>query len=184
MIDLTPLTFPDVLLIRTKRFGDARGFFTETYNRQRFAGAGIDYEFVQDNHSMSAERGTVRGLHFQVPPFAQAKLVRVTRGAIVDVIVDVRRQSPTFGKWISVKITAEGGEQILLPEGYAHGFCTLEPNTEVIYKVSCYYSPEHELGIRWNDPALGIAWPVAGAEAVLSDRDSRHPLLKDSPCIN
>lgn len=182
MLEVQPLELKEVLLITPKRFGDHRGFFSETYNRKAFADAGIDLEFVQDNHSMSAEVGTIRGLHFQFPPRAQDKLVRVVRGSILDVVVDIRKSSPTFGKWVSAEITAARGEQILVPKGFAHGICTLEPNTEVLYKVTDYYSPEHDSGIRWDDPEIGIRWPVTGTP-VLSEKDAKSPLLKDSPCM-
>ena len=182
MIEITKLELDGVLIVTPKRFGDRRGFFSETYNRNVFAQAGIAFEFVQDNHSHSAEAGTVRGLHFQLAPKAQAKLVRVARGAIFDVVVDVRKSSPNFRKWTSTTITAERGEQMFIPAGYAHGFCTLEPDTEVLYKVSDYYSPEHEIGIRWDDPAIGIRWPLPG-KAVLSVKDENNALLKDCPCM-
>jgi dTDP-4-dehydrorhamnose 3,5-epimerase len=161
---------PGPVLVVPQRFGDARGFFMETYSARDFAGAGIDCVFVQDNHSLSAERGTVRGLHFQIPPFAQAKLVRVTRGSILDVAVDIRKGSPTFGQHIAVELNAQSGEQLFVPEGFAHGFCTLEPDTEMIYKVSNYYAPEHDAGLHWDDPALKIAWPgFAGAQVSAKD---------------
>lgn len=182
MIDVQPLAIKDVLLITPKRFGDHRGFFSETYNKRTFAEAGINLEFVQDNHSMSGDAGTVRGLHFQAQPMAQDKLVRVVRGSILDVAVDIRRSSATFGKWVSAEITAERGEQILVPKGFAHGICTLEPHTEVLYKVTEYYSAEHDSCIRWDDPELGIAWPLKGAPK-LSDKDARSPLLRDSACM-
>jgi dTDP-4-dehydrorhamnose 3,5-epimerase len=180
MLEVKRLALDGVVVVTPKRFGDRRGFFSETYNKKVFADAGIALEFVQDNHSLSAEAGTVRGLHFQVAPKVQAKLVRVVKGAIFDVAVDVRRSSPTFGKWVSAMITAERGEQIFVPAGYAHGFCTVEPDTEVLYKVSDFYSPEHELGVRWDDPAIGIAWPLRG-KPTLSVKDEKNPLLKDSP---
>lgn len=182
MLEVRKLGLDGVVVVVPKRFGDHRGFFSETYNQQAFAEAGIDLKFVQDNHSMSAEAGTIRGLHFQFPPKAQAKLVRVVRGAILDVVVDIRKSSPTFGKWVSAEITAARGEQILVPAGFAHGICTLEPDTEVLYKVTDYYSPQHDSGVRWDDPAIGIEWPVKGAP-ILSDKDLKNPLLKDSPCM-
>lgn len=182
MIAVKPLALKDVLLITPKRFGDHRGFFSETYNKRVFAEAGIRLDFVQDNHSMSAEAGTVRGLHFQTEPKAQDKLVRVVRGSILDVAVDIRRSSPTFGKWVSAHITASGGEQILVPKGFAHGICTLEPNTEVLYKVTEYYSAEHDSCIRWDDPAIAITWPLKGAP-ILSEKDTKSPLLSDSTCM-
>ncbi|MFC1458349.1 dTDP-4-dehydrorhamnose 3,5-epimerase [Microvirga arabica] len=170
-----------VKVVKPPRFGDHRGFFSEVYNLEKFARAGIHLNFVQDNHSLSAESGTVRGLHFQSHPFAQDKLVRVVRGRMIDVAVDIRRSSPTYGQHIAVELSAENGLQLLVPVGFAHGFCTLEPNTEVIYKVSGYYSAAHDHGLAWDDPALGIEWPVAPESAVLSDKDRRHPRLADLP---
>jgi dTDP-4-dehydrorhamnose 3,5-epimerase len=170
---------PDVKVLVPKKFGDHRGFFSEVYSRKALAAVGITAEFVQDNHSLSAERGVVRGLHYQVPPTAQDKLVRVVRGAILDVAVDVRRGSPTFGRHVSAVLSAENWRQMFVPVGFAHGFVTLEPNTEVVYKVTTYYAPQDERGIRWNDPALGIAWGVDEASAVLSPRDRAHPLFAD-----
>ena len=164
-----------------KKHGDHRGFFSEVYNKRTLAAAGIDIDFVQDNHSLSAEKGVVRGLHFQVPPFAQDKLVRVVRGSVFDVAVDLRRGSPTYGKHVSVVLSAEEWNQILVPIGFAHGLMTLEPDTEVIYKVSNYYSAEHDKGLLWNDPALGIEWPVAEEEAILSAKDQMPPRLADLP---
>ncbi|MEX2445726.1 MAG: dTDP-4-dehydrorhamnose 3,5-epimerase [Dehalococcoidia bacterium] len=177
---VTPLAIPDVRLITPVRHGDARGFFSETYNRRALAEHGIDIEFVQDNHSLSGPRGTVRGLHYQLPPFAQDKLLRVVRGAVFDVAVDLRRESPTFGQHVSAVLSADEGTQVLVPAGFAHGFCTLEADTEVIYKVSDYYAPDHDRGITWDDPDLGIEWPVGVDEAVLSDRDRRHPAFRDA----
>jgi dTDP-4-dehydrorhamnose 3,5-epimerase len=172
---------PEVKIVTPRRFGDHRGFFSETYNRQRFFAAGIDTEFVQDNHSLSAAVGTVRGLHFQSEPFAQAKLIRVVRGSILDVAVDIRRSSPTYGQHAAVELSAENGRQLFVPVGFAHGFCTLEPNTEIQYKVSAYYSAANDHGLAWNDPELGIAWPIAPAKAILSDKDSRQPTLAELP---
>lgn len=174
-------SLPEVKLIETPRFGDSRGFFSETYNRRAFAEAGIDAVFVQDNYSLSVARGTLRGLHFQAHPFAQAKLVRVARGRIVDVAVDIRHGSPTFGKHVSVILSGEEGRQILIPVGFAHGLATLEADTEVVYKVSNFYSAEHDKGVSWNDPALGIDWQLGDVEVVLSDKDRRHPRLADLP---
>ena len=176
-MDVVSLAIPDVKIIRPKKFGDHRGFFSETYTKKTFEAAGLQYDFVQDNHSLSAEVGTVRGLHFQLPPFAQDKLVRVVRGAILDVAVDIRKGSPTFGRHVSAVISAAEWNQILVPIGFAHGFCTLEPDTEVIYKVTNYYSPEHDRGLLWNDPDLGIDWPVSADKARLSDKDYKHPTL-------
>ncbi len=170
-----------VKLITPKKFGDHRGFFSVTYSAADLAQAGIDTPFVQDNQSLSAEKGTVRGLHFQLPPFAQAKLVRVVRGAVLDVAVDIRQGSATYGRHVAVTLSAQNWQQLLIPVGFAHGFCTLEPDTEVIYKVSNVYSAPHDRGLMWNDPALAIDWPVGEQEAVLSDKDKTHPLLKDLP---
>ena len=173
------LDIPAVKVLKPRKHGDHRGFFSEVYNRRTLAEAGIGIEFVQDNHSLSAEKGTVRGLHFQTPPFAQDKLVRVVRGAVFDVAVDLRRGSPTYGRHVSAVLSAGAWNQMLAPIGFAHGFMTLEPDTEVIYKVSNYYAPDHDRGILWNDPALGIAWPIPEAEAVLSDKDRRQPRLAE-----
>jgi dTDP-4-dehydrorhamnose 3,5-epimerase len=172
-----------VKIITPRKHGDHRGFFSEIYNQREFERAGIGLHFVQDNHSRSAEVGTIRGLHFQSPPFAQDKLVRVVRGAVLDVAVDLRRSSPTYGKHVAVELSAENWRQLLVPIGFAHGFCTLEPNTEVLYKVTNYYSAANDLGLAWDDPALGIAWPVKTDGAVLSDKDRRHPALKELPGI-
>ena len=159
-----------------KRFGDHRGFFSETYSRRVLAASGIDIAFVQDNHSLSAQIGTVRGLHFQAPPHAQAKLVRCGRGAIFDVAVDIRRGSPTYGKWVGFELSAENGAQMYVPAGFAHGFVTLLPDSEIIYKCSDYYAPDTEGALRWDDPDVGIGWPLSGP-AVLSDKDRLAPLL-------
>ena len=171
------LGIADVKVFVPVRHGDRRGFFSEVYNRRALETAGVAVDFVQDNHSLSAERGTVRGLHFQIPPFAQTKLVRVVRGSVFDVAVDVRRGSPTFGRPVSVTLSAAEGNQVLVPAGFAHGLMTLEADTEVLYKVSDYYAPDHDRGILWNDPALGIDWPITECEAVLSDKDRGQPLL-------
>jgi dTDP-4-dehydrorhamnose 3,5-epimerase len=179
MLEVVPTALADVRLIKPVRFGDDRGFFSETYNKRTFAEAGIALEFVQDNHSRSARTGTVRGLHFQTAPFAQDKLVRVTRGRILDVAVDLRRGSPTFGRHVSVELSAADWTQLLVPIGFAHGFCTLEDDTEVLYKVTNYYSAEHDKGLAWDDPALGIEWPVDPADAALSDKDRRQPKLAE-----
>jgi dTDP-4-dehydrorhamnose 3,5-epimerase len=180
-MEVSPTAISDVRLIKTRVFRDSRGWFCETYNKQAWAQAGIEFEFefVQDNHSLSVEKGVVRGLHFQVPPFQQDKLIRAVRGAIFDVAVDLRRHSSTFGKHVSLILSAEEWNQLLVPAGFAHGFCTLEPNTEVIYKVTQYYSPAHDRGVVWNDPELGIAWPVTGSEALLSEKDRKLPRLAD-----
>ncbi len=169
----------DVKILVPPRHVDHRGFFSETWNRLAFEEAGIPHEFVQDNHSLSVAKGTLRGLHFQVPPYAQDKLVRVVHGAILDVAVDLRRGSPTFGKHVTAEISADAWNQVFVPIGFAHGYCTLVPNTQIIYKVSCRYAPDHERGLLWNDPALGIDWPVSADEAVISDRDRQMPLLSE-----
>jgi dTDP-4-dehydrorhamnose 3,5-epimerase len=171
-------------LIKLKRHGDHRGFFSETYSRNKYSKLGIDVEFVQDNHSLSREVGTLRGLHFQAPLHAQAKLVRCGRGAIFDVAVDIRRGSPTYGQWKGFELTAQNGEQLYIPVGFAHGFVTLEPDSEIVYKCSDYYAPETEGSVLWNDPDIGIDWPTV-AEPILSDKDAVAPLLSDleSPCM-
>lgn len=178
-MDIVSLAIPEVKILRPKRHGDRRGFFSETYKRTAFEAAGLFLDFVQDNHSLSAEAGTVRGLHFQTPPFAQDKLLRVARGAVFDVAVDLRRDSPTFGRHVSAIVSAAEWNQILVPIGFAHGFCTLEPDTEVIYKVTNVYSPENDKGLLWNDPELGIVWPDVTREPTLSDKDKVQPRLKD-----
>jgi dTDP-4-dehydrorhamnose 3,5-epimerase len=170
-----------VKLLALRIHRDHRGFFSETYNKGELAKVGVNLEFVQDNHSLSVERGVVRGLHFQIPPFAQDKLVRVVRGAIFDVAVDIRRGSPTYGNHVARIISAQEWNQFLVPIGFAHGFCTLEANTEVIYKVTNYYSPEHDRGVLWNDADLRIAWPVEESEAVLSDKDRKQPRFSELP---
>lgn len=175
----TPLSIPGVILVKPQKFGDHRGYFMESFSREAFAAFGIDREFVQDNQSLSAHRGTVRGLHFQTPPHAQAKLVRVLKGAIFDVAVDIRAGSPTFGRWCGATLTADGGEQLFVPRGFAHAFCTLEPGTEVAYKVDAYYAPECDRGVIWNDATIGIDWPIATTDAVLSDKDIKLPRLAD-----
>ncbi len=176
-MDVTNLTIEAVKLVRPRRRSDARGYFVETWNRRAFADAGIDIDFVQDNASFSRHTGTIRGLHFQRPPRAQAKLVGVLKGSVLDVAVDLRRGSATFRRHVSAVLSAEGGEQLFVPAGFAHGFCTLEPDTEVAYKVSDFYSPEHDTGILWNDPDLGIEWPLRGRDPVLSEKDRALPPL-------
>ena len=183
MLQVEDTAIPAVKIVTPRRFGDARGYFSEVYSRRAFAEAGIDLDFVQDNHSLSVPRGTVRGLHFQSPPHAQGKLIRVVRGRVLDVAVDLRRSSPTFGRHVAVELSAETGRQLLVPVGFAHGFCTLEPDTEVLYKVTAHYAPAHDLGLAWDDPDLGIAWPVARDEALLSDKDRRQPRLADLPAV-
>jgi dTDP-4-dehydrorhamnose 3,5-epimerase len=166
-----------VLVLQPRTFADVRGSFTETYSRKTLAALGIAAEFVQDNQSFSVKAGTVRGLHLQVEPHAQGKLVRVLRGRILDVVVDVRPGSPTLHRHFAVELSASEGTQIWVPTGFAHGFCTLEPDTEVLYKVTDFYDPKAERSIRWDDPALGIRWPVTAAEATLSDKDRVAPPL-------
>ena len=179
-MEIISTEIPDVKILIPKKFGDHRGFFSEVYNAQALKDLGIAGDFIQDNHSLSAAKGVLRGLHYQVPPKSQAKLIRVLHGTILDVALDIRRNSPTFGKHVCAVISSENWRQIYVPSGFAHGFVTLEPNTEVFYKVTDFYSPKHERGIRWNDPALGIKWGVDEADAVLSDRDKVHPLLRDA----
>ena len=164
--------------IKPERHGDHRGFFAETYSRRNYSELGIEDEFVQDNHSLSREVGTLRGLHFQAPPHAQAKLVRCGRGAIFDVAVDIRKGSPTYGDWEGYELTAENGEQLYIPVGFAHGFVTLEPDSEIVYKCSDYYAPETEGSVLWNDPDIGIDWPPVSGP-ILSDKDASAPLLSD-----
>ncbi|WP_085310537.1 dTDP-4-dehydrorhamnose 3,5-epimerase [Planktotalea arctica] len=168
-----------VLILTPERFGDARGFFSESYSAQSFAQNGLHYDFVQDNHSMSSQVGTVRGLHFQAPPYAQSKLVRCGRGALFDVAVDIRKGSPTFGQWTGVELSFENGKQLLVPQGFLHGFATLEPDTEIVYKCDNYYSPECDGAVRFDDPDIGINWHLGGHQAILSDKDATAPLLKD-----
>jgi dTDP-4-dehydrorhamnose 3,5-epimerase len=179
-MQVIPTEIPDVKILLPKQFKDHRGFFSEVYSTKLLKEAGITCPFIQDNHSLSVEKGVLRGLHYQVGPMAQDKLIRVVRGAILDIAVDVRRNSPTFGQHARAVVSAENWQQIFVPVGFAHGFVTLEPNTEVLYKVSSFYSPQDERGIRWNDPALGIDWGISEASAVLSDRDRHHPTLANA----
>lgn len=181
MLDIEPTAIEAVRIITPRRFNDERGFFAETWSRKAFLAAGIDFDFVQDNHSLSRRAGTLRGLHFQSPPFAQDKLVRVVRGRMLDVAVDLRRASPTFGQHVAVELSAENGRQLLVPVGFAHGFCTLEDDTEVLYKVSADYAPAHDHGIAFDDPTLGIAWPFKAQNLILSEKDRGHPRLADLP---
>jgi dTDP-4-dehydrorhamnose 3,5-epimerase len=170
---------PDLKLIVPKRFNDARGYFSETWSDRLFRERIANMSFVQDNQSMSAKKGTVRGLHFQKPPCAQGKLVRVVRGSVFDVAVDIRRGSPTYGQHAAVILTAAEGQHLWVPPGFLHGFCTLEDETEVFYKVTSYYSADHDAGVLWSDPDLAINWPVEQQSVVLSDKDQRHPLLSE-----
>ena len=168
---------PDVLILTPARFGDARGWFSETFNATRMAAAGLRGDWVQDNHSMSAKSGTLRGLHFQSPPHAQDKLVRCSRGAILDVAVDIRRGSPSYGNWVGVEVTADNARQVLVPKGFLHGFVTRAPDTEVQYKCSDIYAPECDGGIRWNDPDIGIDWGIT--DPTLSAKDTVAAFLRD-----
>lgn len=170
-------SIPDVKILTPRKFIDDRGFFSETYKRAAFEEVGLRLDFVQENHSLSVEVGTIRGLHFQSPPFAQHKLVRVTRGRILDVVVDIRCSSSTYGRHFVIELSASNWRQLLVPIGFAHGFCTLEPDTEVLYKVTSPYSPSHDYGLAWDDPALAIDWPVTTTHAILSDKDRHHPTL-------
>jgi dTDP-4-dehydrorhamnose 3,5-epimerase len=167
------------VLFASKRHADQRGWFSESFNEKNVAAHGIASHFVQDNQSMSLRKGTIRGLHFQAPPMAQAKLVRVLRGSILDVAVDVRRGSPTYGQFVVAELSAHNGHQLFVPVGFAHGFCTLEDSTEVFYKVTEFYSPQHDGGLRWDDPSIEVPWPVRAADAVVSDKDAELPQLQD-----
>jgi dTDP-4-dehydrorhamnose 3,5-epimerase len=177
MLDVQTTALPGVLLLTPARHGDARGFFSESWNRQRMVDSGIEIDFVQDNHSVSAKVGTVRGLHFQSPPRAQAKLVRCGRGALYDIAVDIRLGSPTYGNWIGVELSFENGQQLLVPVGFLHGFVTLAPDTEIVYKCSDYYSPEYDGAVRWD--SCGVDWGVGTGDALLSDKDANAPALAD-----
>ena len=176
-MQITPTALPEVLEITPARFGDHRGFFSETWNRSAMAEAGIDIDFCQDNHSLSAERHTLRGLHFQAPPSAQDKLIRVIAGTILDVAVDIRKGSPNYAQWVAVELAAETGNQLFVPKGFLHGFLTLTPDTQVVYKCSDYYAPATDGGIRWNDPTIGIEWGVD--DVTLSGKDTIAPFLAD-----
>lgn len=170
---------PGVVVLTPRRFGDERGFFSEVYNRDVLSKHGIDVEFVQDNHSLSRQVGVVRGLHFQAPPHAQDKLVRVGAGRVLDVAVDIRKGSPHFGHWVGVELSAEAGNQIFIPKGFLHGFATLEPNSELLYKCSDFYSPDCDGAVRFDDQDIGIDWGIDMADAILSEKDAAAPLLKD-----
>lgn len=169
---------PEILIITPQIHQDHRGFFIESYNKGRMSMEGVHYEFVQDNHSLSVESGTLRGLHYQLNPYAQTKLIRVIAGAIYDVAVDIRRDSPTYGQWVGVILSDTNHRQLLVPHGFAHGFCTLTANTQVIYKVDQYYSSKYDRGIAWNDPELNIDWPVT--DPILSEKDSNQPYLQNA----
>jgi len=175
----SPTEIEDVLVIEPPRFSDDRGWFSETWNQNRMDEASASLRFVQDNHSFSGPKGTVRGLHFQSPPSAQDKLVRVIKGSVTDVAVDIRKGSPTFGKWVSRMLSAENGLQLLVPIGFLHGFVTLEPNTEVLYKCTDFYAPDCDGGIKFDDPDLAIDWGISTDEAVLSEKDKVAPAFAD-----
>ena len=178
-LEIQPLRLSDVKVVKARSRADRRGSFCEVYSHRTFGEAGLSFDFVQDNQSISTAAGTVRGLHYQTSPWGQDKLVRVLRGRILDVVVDIRRSSPTFLEWVKFELSADDGNQLLIPIGFAHGFCTLEPDTHVLYKVSNYYAPSHEFGIRWDDPQLAIDWPVQRDRAVLSEKDAKLPLIRD-----
>jgi len=180
-IEKTPI--PDLVVLTPKRFGDERGYFSESWNADVMAQAGLDLRFVQDNHSLSHEVGTIRGLHFQHPPKAQTKLVRCGRGRLFDVAVDIRKGSPSFGAWFGVELSAENGRQLLVPVGFAHGFITREPETEILYKCTDFYAPDHDAGILWADPDLGVEWGLGDQAPLLSNKDRLAPCLSeiDSP---
>ena len=180
-MQVTKMAITDVLLLRPKRHGDARGYFVETFNDRSFRREVGEVVFVQVNEALSARKGTVRGLHFQRPPSAQGKLVRALKGAIFDVAVDIRHGSPSFGRHVSALLTAETGDQLWVPPGFAHGYCTVEPDSMIAYKVTGFYSAADDAGMAWDDPALGIEWPVEPGEALLSDKDKRQPKLSELP---
>jgi dTDP-4-dehydrorhamnose 3,5-epimerase len=180
MVEVRDLEIGGVREVRPRRFSDERGFFSEVWNAESWAAQGIELAFVQDNHSLSRRKGVLRGLHYQLPPFAQEKLVRVSRGAVFDVAVDIRRSSPTFGCWTSTILSAAEWNQLLIPAGFAHGFLALEDDTEVQYKVTARHSAAHDRALRWNDPEIGIDWPLAEAEVLLSPKDQAAPLLADA----
>jgi dTDP-4-dehydrorhamnose 3,5-epimerase len=181
--DLESLSIADVKRIRVKRICDHRGFLAETYVRRRFAALGVEHDFVQENESLSRAAGTLRGLHFQVSPFAQTKLVRVVRGRIFDVAVDLRRSSPSYGRHVCLELSDASGDQLLVPRGFAHGFCTLEPDSLVLYKLDNFYSAGHERGIHFADPTLAIPWPIAAPDAVISQKDRALPQFRDLPAF-
>lgn len=183
-MQISSAALEEVKLLLPQRFIDDRGFFVETYNQKTLLEGGIDLQFVQDNQSLSVQAGTLRGLHFQREPFAQAKLVRVTRGRVWDVAVDIRKSSPTYGQWVGVELSAENQLQLLIPVGFAHGFLTLEPNTEVVYKVNSHYDAASDAGIAWNDPDIGVDWPLRVDRPVLSAKDQALPRLSNAQTFN
>jgi dTDP-4-dehydrorhamnose 3,5-epimerase len=176
-IKIIPTCIPGTVIVETQWIDDHRGTFSEAYSQSTFEAAGISCRFIQENHTINRSAGTVRGLHYQSPPMAQSKLIRVVRGAIVDVVVDVRQGSPWFGRWVATELSAHNRLQMFVPMGFAHGYCTLEPGTEVLYLVDAPYAPECEGGILWNDPDLAISWPVSEADAILNERDRGLPPL-------
>ena len=178
-MDITPTSLPGVLILTPRRFGDTRGFFSESWNRETLQAHGIGLDFVQDNHSLSSDVGTVRGLHFQAPPRAQDKLVRCGRGVLFDVAVDIRRGSPTYGHWTGIELSFENGRQLLVPKGFAHGFVTRAPDTEILYKCTDTYAPETEGAINFADPDLGIDWGIDADQAIVSDKDAMAPAFAD-----
>lgn len=176
----TPLAIPDVFLIEPKVFGDARGFFLESFRQDLFNQAtGTNFEFIQDNHSRSS-KGVLRGLHYQLPPHAQGKLVRVISGAVFDVAVDIRRSSPTFGQWVGAELSAENHRQLWIPPGFAHGFVVLSETADFVYKTTAYYAPESDRGLLWNDPDIAIAWPQLDIALSLSEKDQKQPAFKQA----
>ncbi len=177
-MEIMQTKIPDVVIVKPKVFGDHRGFFMESWSKRAFEAAGLQYDFVQDNHSLSAVRGTLRGIHFQRGDKAQAKLVRCIRGAVLDVAVDLRPSSPTYKQWVSVELSAENKQQLLIPRGFGHGFVTLTDDVEFLYKADNYYAPEADGGIRWNDPELAVNWGIENP--ILSEKDSKSPFLKDA----
>ena len=179
----TPTAIPEVMVIEPKVFGDARGFFYESFNQAAFnAATGTAFEFVQDNHSRSS-KGVLRGLHYQLPPHAQGKLVRVVRGAVWDVAVDIRQNSATFGQWVGQELTEDNHKQFWIPPGFAHGFVVLSDSADFLYKTTNYYAPQSDRGLLWNDPDIGIAWPDLGMEFLLSDKDQKQPLLRNAEVL-
>ncbi|MES1158619.1 MAG: dTDP-4-dehydrorhamnose 3,5-epimerase [Terricaulis silvestris] len=178
-MEIVRAAIPDLLIVRPNKFGDERGFFSETFKMSALEQFGVTSTWVQDNHSFSAAPGVIRGLHFQVGEYAQAKLIRVTRGALLDVAVDIRKGSPTYGRHVAVELSAENWTQLYIPIGFAHGFCTLTRDTEALYKVTAYWSQASEGGVLWNDPDLGIAWPIKAEDATINARDANWPRLKD-----
>ena len=179
LLTIEETALPGVVILTPRRFSDDRGFFCESWNRTRMAEAGLDYEFVQDNHSISAAAGTLRGLHYQAPPHAQDKLVRCGRGRLYDVTVDIRMGSPTYGQWVGVELSFENGKQLMVPKGFLHGFVTREPDTEIVYKCTDFYNGAADGAVRWDDPAIGIDWGLGGLEPVLSAKDRDAPLLSE-----